>query len=263
MGAAARGAAAPLLRPRSAPQLFDAIIQVARAHAWDLFALSLIFHAPVHLFRILGAFLDTGSPVQAWLPEPNIGVLWWLTWNSLAVSACAVATCQLYRDGSTSIAGALAAMRAGGWRFFGTVAAFEVLVDGPWLLSSDSWPAFWWAIVFFAVLPWLAPTIPAGAAEGVTPWNAVRRSLLLVRHNYWRVALCVWIVWGVTWFSDNELVGLVGSLVGKPAVPRITDFVVDGAVYALRGITIAVLYFDCRVRREGYDVEHLMETVPT
>jgi len=42
----------------------------------------------------------------------------------------------------------------------------------------------------------------------------------------------------------------------------VTDFVVDGALYALRGVAIAVVYFDCRVRREGYDVQHLLETTP-
>jgi hypothetical protein len=195
------------------------------------------------------------------LPEPNLGSLWWLAWNSLAVSACAVATCQVYRDGSTTMRRALGAMRAGGWRFFGTVAAFELIVDGPWYLSSNSYPppALWWAAAFLAMLAWCAAAIPAAAVEGVAPWRAVQRALQLTRGNFWRVATCVWIVWAVTWFCDNELVSLVASLSHTPAVASITDFVVDGALYALRGITIAVVYFDCRVRREGYDVEHLLE----
>ena len=262
MSVDAAPAALPLLRPRSTPQLFDAIVQVARAHAWDLFVLSLLFHAPVHVFRLVGEFAGAGSSARAWLPEPNLGVIWWLTWNSLAMTACAVATCQLYRDGSTSVARALGAMRSGGWRLLGAVAAFELLVDGPWWLSSDTWPAIFLAPVFLAMLPWCAPTIPAGAVERVAPWAAVRRSLALVRGNFWRVATCIWIVWAVTYFADNALVGLVAGAVRKPAVPGVTDFVVDGALYALRGIAIAVVYFDCRVRREAYDVEHLLETTP-
>ena len=262
MSADAGPVAPSLLRPRSAPQLFDAIFQVTRAHAWDLFVLSLIFHAPVHVFRLIGAFASPDSPIRMWLPEPNIGVLWWLTWNALAVTACAVATTQLYRDGTTSVPRALAAMRAGGWRLLGTVAAFELAVDGPWTLSSGDWPTLAWTIAFLAALSWCAPAIPAAVVEEVTPWTAIRRALSLVSGNFWRVATCIWIVWAVTWFADEELVSMVATFVHKPAVPGVTDFVVDGALYALRGVAIAVVYFDCRVRREGYDVQHLLETTP-
>ena len=260
---AAGGPAAPsLLRPRSAPQLFDAIFQVARAHAWDLFVLGLMFHAPVHVFRLIGAFTSPDSLIHRWLPEPNVGVLWWLTWNSLAVTACAVATTQVYRDGTTSVPRALAAMRAGGWRLLGAVAAFELMVDGPWTLASDVWPERAWAFLFLATIPWCAPAIPAGIVESVAPWTAIRRAIALVRGNFWRVAICIWIVWAVTWFADNELVSIVATFVRKPAVPGVTDFAVDGALYALRGVAIAVVYFDCRVRSEGYDVQRLLEITP-
>ena len=262
MSADAGPAALPLLRPRSAPQLFDAIFQVARAHAWDLFVLSLLFHAPVHVFRLIAAFTSADSPIHAWLPEPNVGVLWWLTWNSLAVTACAVATGQVYRDGTTSVPRALTAMRTGGWRLLGTVAAFELAVDGPWTLASNVWPELAWALVFLAALPWCAPAIPADIVEGAAPWTAIQRAVALVHGNFWRVATCIWIVWAVTWFADIELVSTVATFVHKPAVPGVTDWMVDGALYALRGVALAVVYFDCRVRREGYDVQHLLETTP-
>jgi hypothetical protein len=261
---AAGGPVAPsLLRPRSAPQLFDAIFQITRAHAWDLFALSLIFHAPVHVFRLIGAFAGPRSSLQAWLPEPRFGQIWWLTWNSLAVTACAVATCQVYRDGRTNVARALEEMRALGWQLLGTVVAFELLVDGLWVIANGPGvSAFFAGLAFATALPWCAPAIPAAVVERVAPWIAMRRALELVRRNYWRVAMCIWIVWTVTWFADDELVSLVSSFSDKPAVPGVTDFAVDGALYALRGIAIAVVYFDCRVRREGYDVQHLLETTP-
>lgn len=260
MDAAAGSASSPLLRPRTVPQLFDAILHVTRAHAWEFFTLSLLFDAPVHVFRIVGAFVSDRSSIQALMPEANLGIAWWLLWNSLAVSACAVAACQVYLGERTSVERVFAAMRAGGWRLFGSIAAFELLVDGPWVLSSDSWPLFLFAFVFLAALCWCAPTIPAAFVERIAPIAAVRRALRLVRGSFWRVAACVWIVWVVTWFADNEMVSIVYGFFPRSAVPRVADFFIDAALYLLRGITLAVVYFDCRVRTEGYDVEHLLDT---
>ena len=252
---------APALQLRSVPQLFDALISIARRHAWDLFTLSLLFHFPVHFFRIAGAFAGRGSAIAGWNPERHIGSPWWMLWNTLAVAACTVAACQVYEEGGTNVRRAIARMRAGGWRFLGTVVVFEVLVDGVNFVSPQDPGVVMLVFAYVAIaLAYCAPVIPVALSEAAAPWTAVRRSLWLVRHNFRRVAIAVWIVWMVTSIADSSLVNLVGSLMHRDAVTAVFDLVVDAVLYPLRGIVLAVVYYDCRVRREGYDLERLMDT---
>ncbi len=251
---------APALRARSAPQLLDALFAVARGHAWDLFALGVLLHLPVHVFRVAGAFAGSGSLVWRMNPEFYIGSVWWSIWNPLAVTVTAVATCQVCLDGHTSIRRALEGMREGGWRLLGTVAAVTIILDGLFgLMSTDDPGGILLLFIPLSIaIVWCAPAIPAAAVEKVAPWTAIRRALWLVRRNFWRVALVVWIVWAVTFIADSELVNFAFSLTHRGTVSRVVDVAVDGALYPLRGIAIALVYLDCRVRREAFDLERML-----
>jgi hypothetical protein len=152
----------------------------------------------------------------------------------------------------------LEAMRAGGWRLFGTIIAYAIVVDGLYVLATSDAPGIFISFALMFLLPWMAPAIPAGVVERAEPWMAVRRALWLVHGNYWRVAVVVWVVWAVTYLADSTLVNFSYELLHRAPVPRIADVVVDGVLYPLRGLVIAVVYFDCRIRREAYDVERLM-----
>jgi hypothetical protein len=253
------GVTAPALRQRSAPQMFDAVFALARRNAWDLFVLGVLFHLPVHLFRIAGSFAGPGSFLAQLNPEEHIGTVWWSLWNTLAVAATATAACQVYADGSTSVRRVLDAMRAGGWKLLGTIAAYAIVVDGLFTLASGDAMGFAIALVFILVLVWVAPAIPVGVVEHAEPWTAMRRAVWLAQGNYWRVAVVVWVVWAATFFADGTLVNFSSEILHRAPVPRIVDVVVDGVLYPLRGLVIAVAYFDCRIRREAYDLERLMQ----
>jgi hypothetical protein len=114
-----------------------------------------------------------------------------------------------------------------------------------------------------ALAAWTAPTIPVAAMERSTPWTGVARSLTLVRSNFWRVALAVWILWSFTYVADSASVNFVYRLTGNSTVSGVFDLALDGFLYPLRGIALAVLYFDCRVRREAYDLEAMLNAVRT
>jgi hypothetical protein len=250
--------AAPALRQRSAPQMFDAIFALARRHAGVLFVLGVLFHLPVHLFRIAASFGGPGSLIARLNPELQLSTAWWSLWNTLAIAAAATAACQVYVDGNTGVRRVLEAMRAGGWRLFGTIIAYAIVVDGLYVLATSDAPGIFISFALMFLLPWMAPAIPAGVVERAEPWMAVRRALWLVHGNYWRVAVVVWVVWAVTYLADSTLVNFSYELLHRAPVPRIADVVVDGVLYPLRGLVIAVVYFDCRIRREAYDVERLM-----
>ena len=249
------------LEPRSLPQLFDAIIGIERRQAWDLFVLGMLFHLPVHVFRIAGRFAGEDSAIFRANPELYVGVLWWESWNSLAITVGAIAACQLYERGATSVPGVLRALRAGGWRLFGAVLAFNVLCAGfdpSGELTSVHSLLY---LLATALVGWCAPTIPVAIVERVAPWTAVARAFSLVRSNFWRVAPAIWMVWSITTIADSLSVNLAYQWTGNAAISGVLDLAVDGFLYPLRGVALAVLYFDCRVRREAYDLEVMLDAV--
>jgi hypothetical protein len=251
------------LEPRSLPRLFDALIGIERRHAWELFVLGMLFHLPVHVFRIAGRFAGVGSELYRANPEFHIGVVWWDAWNSLAMTAGVVAVCQLYESGSTSVQRVLHGMRAGGWKLLGAVVAYDVMCAGFDSVSDGSALGVFLYFAAVALVGWTAPTIPVAVVEGAVPWTAVARAVRLVRSNFWRVAITVWITWSVTNFADSASVSFVFGATGNPTVSGVFDLAVDGFLYPLRGVALALLYFDCRVRSEAYDLEAMLTAVKT
>jgi hypothetical protein len=104
------------------------------------------------------------------------------------------------------------------------------------------------------VLLWFYPQ--AVIIEHLGPVEAFRRSILLVRGNWWRIfgigiaysALPVAVAVVVVTLSpdpaNSKLVGLISAVIGTVTTPWI-----------MIGSTLA--YFDLRVRKEGYSVESL------
>lgn len=258
------GVAAPAtLEPRSLPRLFDAIIGIERRHAWDLFVLGMLFHLPVHLFRIAGRFAGARSAISRLSPEAYSGALWWDIWNSLAITAGVIATCQLYEKGNTSVQDVLRGFRSGGWRLLGTVSACILLAyafDATFPTNVGPFLPYVF-VVLSTILAWTAPALPAATVEKAAPWTAIARALSLVRSNFWRVALTVWIVWTITNLADSTSVNAVYKMTDNSTLSGVADLAVDGFLYPLRGIALAVLYFDCRVRREAYDLEAMLSAV--
>jgi hypothetical protein len=259
-------AAAPALRPRSALQLFDASLALLRRHAWDLFALSVLFHLPVHVFRIAGSFGGRDSALARIDPEQYLGGYWWTFWNAMAVSVAAIAAAQVFTDGATSVRRALDGLRATWWQVIGTIAAVGILAAGADLLivaPTEPQPVLLLdSVVIIALIAgtvWIAPAVPAAYVEHLAPWTALRRALWLVRGNFWRTAVVVLTAWMLVSLADQQSVKLVDSLFHRPTVTRIVDLVVDGIIYAFRGVVVTVVYFDCRIRREAYDIERLMD----
>ena len=71
----------------------------------------------------------------------------------------------------------------------------------------------------------------------------------------------LWSVWLATNIADSGLVSIIFDLTHRTMVSRVADVVVDGALYPLRGIALALVYLDCRVRREAFDLERILDAV--
>ena len=117
-------------------------------------------------------------------------------------------------------------------------------------------------------------SIPTAALEGLSGIKAMHRSWLLTRGSRWRILLTwaaitagvwamagvdvlllqfIWYIlhteWHLRWF--NEFVFLQLAYISYTGIAALT-----GSLYP---ISITLLYFDQRVRKEGYDLEKMME----
>jgi MFS family permease len=103
--------------------------------------------------------------------------------------------------------------------------------------------------------------------EGRGPVEALRRSVALVRGSFWRVAgiwlLMYVLVWILTLIPSTVLGGVIGFIFNHPVhdfVPRqslttLVGYLAQIVVLPPLLASYTLLYYDLRVRKEGYDLE--------
>jgi hypothetical protein len=243
---------APVLQPRTTPQIIDAAFALARRHYWVFVVLAGLFHLPVHVFRFLGALAGTRSSAVLSGPEPYLGPAWWYAWNSLAIAAVIVAALRGYLHGAVDVGWALSAMRRRLARIVLVSLLARLIIDaGLFLLLVPG-------IFAFARL---IAAVPLVADEGMNPVRALRRSVELTRGNVRKILLSAGLVALGSFLVDNTLPGFVGQW-RSPAAAVLFDFLLDSALYPLIGVVTTVLYYDLRIQREAYDIELLMARMP-
>jgi len=109
-------------------------------------------------------------------------------------------------------------------------------------------------------------TVPALVVERLSPSGAIRRSIALTRGRFWRVVLLVVCAMAVTYAAmlifqmpfavaaflsgpESALgfwLNIVGAVTGTIGTTFTTPFLVIG---------LALLYYDARIREEGFDLE--------
>jgi hypothetical protein len=112
---------------------------------------------------------------------------------------------------------------------------------------------------------------PACAIENLPAHDAIKRSISLGEGNRWKIfcGLLLPVVLGVG--MNLSVVGLIRHL--KSSIPLIADnrlaiaglegtgiLLVSLIFFPLIAIVLTLLYYDQRIRREGYDVERMMES---
>lgn len=117
---------------------------------------------------------------------------------------------------------------------------------------------------------------PACVVEQATAWNALKRGLRLSDGTRSRILLLYilglvlnWILtWGITLVAVVA-VALIPAMRGQKhaqAVGMILMFALYGSYFAVKamtkpiyGIALTIFYFDQRIRKEGFDIEWLMQ----
>jgi hypothetical protein len=270
-------ATTPELRPLSVGEVLDVAIKIFFRNATVLFAIVLPIVFPVQLFSSLvttsaepdDPFATTSATGEVtfdlgdfWLYLTGIVVVIVLAVvaSTLATGACFKAVGDAYLGERPTPKGSLAfALRRVHSILWVTVLAGFVALLGT---LACILPGIWLYVSF-------AVAVPALLMEGVRGRRALGRSRRLVKGRWWAtfgVIVLGSILAGIVSFAitglleaaslanpDNELVAIVlGTIGGTVAGTLTTPF---------QAAFVTVLYFDLRVRKEGFDVQLLAERI--
>lgn len=238
------------LRQRSTTELVDAAFQVFRREPGQFIVAAALIYVPWLVLRVV---LDIGV-------NPDVAPSVWQSLVLLAGSVAvytlaggvtAVLASDVYLDQPADLA-----------RAFGLVAKRIVPLVVTMIITTV-------AIIFFAIfllLPALYPIARFFAARQVILLEhggvgaALSRSSYLsvdIKRHILNTLLLIGLITIAITFGSTMLTTMIGSRLMQQVVAT----AISAAVYPLLGITETLLYYDVRIRKEGFDVEYLAGSV--
>jgi hypothetical protein len=276
----------PELRPLAVGEIVDAAIKLVRSNARVLFTISAIVLVPLGLVRGLVTVLGipdalstiNSFPADGNLTDEQLGDFFATVGQVLLL---ALATAIITGLGSVLVQGASAkaltdvyqgvqpswqdSLRFGFRRFFpilgatlliGVASAIGFLfciAPGVWLFTS-------WSVA-----------VPALVVENKGPVQAMGRSFELVRRRFWPVLGAVALSY-LIYFVVGQVIGLITGAAtfsgaatpssGDLWVSTIGSIITSVLVLPFMAAVFIVLYFDLRVRAEGYDLQVMASEIP-
>lgn len=113
-----------------------------------------------------------------------------------------------------------------------------------------------------------ALALPAAVEEPIGPVRALRRSTRLVRGRFWRtlgIVALAYLITNIVSLLATLPFGVPGTLFGGALGATFTGLggTVSGLLATpLLGAALTLLYLDARVRKEGIDLEQMLERMP-
>ena len=258
---------APELRPLGVGEILDVGIKIWSRNLWTLARLVVLIVLPV---QIASALIELSLPNS---DSVDTASFWGVVAGGLAVVllgllASILATAACFR----AIADAYVGERSD-WRTSLRFVARRVL--------SVLWVAILAFLVsalgfFLLVIPgiWLwvsfSVAVPVVLMEGTKGRRALGRSRRLVRGRWWPTFGVLVLGAIITGVASGLFVGVVGALsaagVGSDSLAGVTASTVGNTVAKaittpLTAAFVTVLYFDFRVRKEGFDVQLLAQRI--
>lgn len=239
------------LRPLSVLDLFDEAFSLYRSNFLLMAGVTGLVYIPLD---ILTKLIDLSASNTALATLPFVLIITMVAF-AFVQGALTKVVAERYLGHKISIAGAYGFVQQRFFPFLGTfiLVALAFLVGFITLVG--------WIIVFL----WFSFVFPVLVVEDQVYASAMRRSRELAKHNWGRIFLVNLITALLSVIIDAGVMGLV--LLIFRALPTGLNAVLAGT---LQGITEALvlpislipfvlLYFDLRVRKEGYDLELLAQ----
>jgi hypothetical protein len=264
------------LRPLSAGEILDAAIKVVMRHWRTLAKAIVLFVLPLAILSTLAVaaldpdqleLLPEGPTSGAELSEDDAATIGATAVNGIVMVlmllvvniACFKAVCDAWLGHTPEVGRSLRfglrrAPAALGcsivWGIAILLAFLALIVPGIWLTVA-------WSLA-----------LPVLLFERVGPFKALRRSFDLVKGRWWATLLILTVCW--------VLVGLLGgvvqilpSIVAEVAAPEnalangiatVIGVTMSGVIlYPYYAAVLTILYFDQRVRKEGFDLQLLAD----
>jgi hypothetical protein len=119
---------------------------------------------------------------------------------------------------------------------------------------------FFFIVGFFYVLARYFAVTAGVVVEGRGVGGALSRSAVLSRgrklHIIW-TSLLTFLIFIVLYFG----IGIVAAIVNNTVITAILTIIASILAYPMFAITEMLLYYDARVRNEGYDIEMMAEAI--
>ncbi len=258
------------LRPLSVGELLDAAIKVCTAHAGTLLKAVLFVLVPVQVFAALvlvstvpdadyltGETVEdvSGTYVAGQIVIGLLGIVSFL----LATGACfrAVAEGWLGRQPDWRESLRFALRRALPLAWVSILYFFGVLLGALLIVLPGIWVAVAWSVVYPVVL-----------VEDVRGRRALGRSRRLVRGRWWASFavlllgfLLAFIVGAIFGFVFGVLSAVNESLGFLIVTSTVANLLASVVTTPFQAALVTVLYFDLRVRKEGFDLQLLAQRI--
>ena len=234
---------ATALRPRSATEIIYASFQLLRRHYTQLVAVAVVALLPYIVLVALTGGTGSGSPTAI-----LVVIAQWLC-AALAEAAVIIGVSDAYLEGSVDIQRSLAStagrlptiLLAGVFRGFAFVVGLIALI----------FPGIYVMLRTFAI-------IPVVVLEEKSAGDSFRRSWDLAKGEVWKVfvtLLLAWLIFIVLYFLLVVIAGMLASR--NERASSLVVAILLALVYPITGAVTTLLYYDIRVRREGFDLELL------
>jgi hypothetical protein len=263
------------LRPLGLGEILDEVFRVYRRHFWLLAGIGLVLSVPGLLLQfasgsadqfgffvsILGSLGNPSSIAARQPPSPpnvvvlGLGYVVFLLTIPFTLGAITQAAIDLVQGQPVGVGRALAGVARRYWAVLGLSLLLGLV--SPLLLCP---PLGIWLFVRWVV------AVPALLAERVGPIRALDRSWTLTRGNWWRLFGILLVMYllqsvvsgalGVFAFPIAVAVPFVPAVV-RGAIILTLETLAGALVQPLVYLTVVLLYFDLRIRREDFDLDQL------
>lgn len=260
----------PQLRPLSVGEMLDAGIRLFRHRFGTLVACVLV---PVVPLTILGTIItastdDTAYDVNAPANESSEAVAGFLVSIGVQSLGAALAVAACFK----AISAAYLGERAGAGESLGLLARRLIPLVIAWVIVV----LISLAGLFLLLLPgiWLSVKLcmsfSAIAFERAGPFASIGRSWRLTRGNWWRVfgtLVVVFLIAFVVNFALTAVLGIVAagadnlSELAFALLATLITLLTYVLTYPLWASVLTVIYYDLRVRNEGFDLQLLAQGV--
>jgi hypothetical protein len=260
----------PQLRPLSIGEMLDAGFKLFRHRFGTLMVCVLVPVVPLSILStiIVGSVDDAAFDVNAPASDSSSVDVANLIDNLLSGAAAAIAIAACFKVISSAYLGERAdagtSLRYGLSRLLPLVVAYFAMsicvgIGLVLLLVPGIFLAVKWSMTF-----------PAIVAERAGPFAALRRSWELTRGHWWRTFGTLLVVVLISFvLSIAILVGFGAAVATSDSISELAFAVLLTAVtiivlailYPLTAAVVTVLYYDLRVRNEGFDLQLLARGV--